>query len=259
MAGWLCSRSWRLVVLDSVRTFRYGRSVMFDYRLAVLTHGRMTTLDTALASFYENVTPAPSQVCVYADGVIPSRRRDWLAQRGSRVGAELRAGPAQQGFCAATGQLWQWASAPDVPYVFWLEHDFVFLRPVDVRELAVVLDADHLLAQVALVRGPVSPEERAAGGLIESRPGEFEEMCGVYDGGFVQPTDPWLRHRSFFTTNPSLMRREFMASNPWPTDGEPLCEGHYGIDLVQRGYKFAYWGGGEQWVDHVGRRTGFGY
>lgn len=227
----------------------------FDYRLAVLTHGRMGTLDAALESFFAHVTPRPSQVCVYADGVLPSMRRSWQ-ERERRNGVELRAGPVQQGFCAATGQLWRWATEGDVPYVFWLEHDFMIERPVDLRELAAVLDADRSIAQMALVRGPVSPVEEEAGGLIESRPGEFDlRAIMVADGVRV----PWLRHRSFFTTNPSLMRTDFMRENPWPVDGQAQCEGHYGIDLVQRGYEFGYWGAGEQWVDHIGVRTGIGY
>jgi hypothetical protein len=68
-----------------------------------------------------------------------------------------------------------------------------------------------------------------------------------------------LRHRSFFSTNPSLLRRDFMVENPWPADGEPFCEGRFGLELVQKGYSFGIWGDGDIWVDHIGRREGFGY
>ena len=231
----------------------------FDYRLAVLTHGNMETLNQTLDSFFAHVSPRPSEVFVYADGVSAADRRAWMESRDLDDRFHLRFGPDQQGFCVATGMLWRWVSEPPDPYVFWLEHDFEFLRDVDLRELAVVLDSDHRLAQMALVRGAANPKERDAGGLIESRPGEFDQMCGVYDGRFVHPTPPWLRHRAFFTTNPSLMRRRLMAERPWPMDGRGSCEGRYGIDLVAAGYEFGFWGAGEPWVEHIGVRNGFGY
>ena len=64
-----------------------------------------------------------------------------------------------------------------------------------------------------------------------------------------------------FTTNPSLMRRQFMAENPWPAEYDQRCEGLFGIDLRERGYSFGAWGSGEPWVRHLGRRdrSGWGY
>lgn len=231
-----------------------------NYRLAVLTHGRMSTLDDTLASFHERVTPAPAETFIHADGVFRSSITRRLHRR---EGCRLRVIPVARGFCHATSALWEWATDPGVDFVFWLEHDFLFLRDVDLSELAACLTADETLAQMALCRGPANREEEIAGGLVSSRPGEFEPMDAtrLVDGAerLVATIPRWLRHRSYFSTNPSLMRRDFMIERPFPADGAEFCEGRYGFDLRERGYSFGLWGGGEEWVQHIGVRSGFGY
>jgi hypothetical protein len=228
----------------------------------------MSSLDATLASFRANVTPEPEQTYLYCDGLFATLRHGWEARR-HRDRVDLLSSPVQRGFCSATATLWQWAVEPGVDYVFWLEHDFVLLRPLDLRPLAVVLDADRRLAQMALVRGPVSPDEVAAGGLVASRPGEFvprepypSDILGSLcagPGAGVEMRATWLEHRSYFTTNPSLMRRDFMVEHPLLDDGDPACEGRYGIGLRDAGFTFGAWGDGEPWVDHVGVRSGHGY
>ena len=233
----------------------------FRYRAACLTHGDDTeTLTETLASFEEFVTPHPLDWIIAQDGpgywTVPER---WTGYAGQPwVG--------QVGFCEATRRLWEMASKsrelnygergqaffiPDPPeFIFWLEHDFRFTRPLDLEPLAECLMADPSLAQMALMRGPVNEQEIAAGGLFESRAGEYEldGLRGL----------PFLRHRSYFTTNPSLMRTAFMREEPWPVYDDQ-CEGRFGIDLVDHGYSFGVWGDGEPWVEHIGTRSGVGY
>lgn len=235
-----------------------------SYALAVLTHGAGTTLPSALKSFRENVEPGPAEVVVFADAA------DDLA---ATVGAVRGVFPAledplvaathpsrQVGFCGATGRLWastvEACEAQDLDYVFWLEHDFLITRRVDVAQLAAILDSRPDIAQIALVRNAVNDLERVAGGLVASRPGQFALEQEEIDGLVVE----WLVHRSYLTTNPSLMRRSFMEKNPWP-DYDVECEGRFAIDLTGIGYRFAAWGDGTPWCEHVGVRdeTGRGY
>lgn len=233
-----------------------------DYTLAVLTHGDSATIDRAVNSFMDKVRPAPAHVLVYKDGSASGGpEHQWEIQDGS--GWDHRLGGEQRGFCHATGELWQWATEQDTEFVFWLEHDFTFLRPVHLSDLAEPLLEDLKLAQMQLMRNAVSVEEIAAGGLYEMRRADYEPST----------TDPlpegtragersllhWLMHRAYFTTNPSLMRTAWMAEHPWLDDGQPFCEGRFGIDLVKRGFHFGVWGHGEPWVEHIGQRTGFGY
>ena len=171
----------------------------------------------------------------------------------------------QQGFCTVTYRAWREAVLPGPDHVVWLEHDFVLNRSVDWRQMAQVLDAHPSLAQMQLMRNAVNEQELAAGGLFESRPGQYTRQVDYADdldaGDQAGPEIPWLSHKAYFSTNPSLMRRDWMAANPWP-DPELVperCEGIYGFDLVQDGWHFGVWGTGEPWTEHVGVRDGHGY
>lgn len=231
------------------------------YALALLTHGDAAPLARTLSSFREMVSPDPDALVVCYDGAtLYGNGSPKLPPLVGAVATIVTTGKPS-GFCAATRKLWSVAAAvEDVDYVFWLEHDFEFLRPVDLRALATPLTIDPYLAQMALMRNAVNEKERAAGGLFESRrddyvPARLEDGWeDIVPGGDLR----WLLHRSYFTTNPSLMRRSFMASRPWP-EYEQQCEGLFGVDLVASGYAFAAWGEGEPWVSHHGVRTGFGY
>ncbi len=236
-----------------------------DYTLAILTHGRSRTLDATLRSFMTKVKPSPTRIIVHCDGGSD-------VQVPVLMGAERFIDSEQRGFCEATRRLWRWAGYPakDVPeFTFWLEHDFIFLRPVDLAEIAYVLTEDKTLSQMSLMRNAVSREEIAAGGLFDLRGDDYERTATWFDRFKGDPGDlatahdmyerEWLRHHAYFTTNPSLMRTEFMTWNQWPQDALPECEGRFGIDLVKRGFTFGVWGSGEPWVDHVGRRDGSGY
>lgn len=216
-----------------------------NYLLVLLTHGRhgpADTLERTLASFLERVTPRPVRVYLHQDG--PGSPH-FYGEGGFPWPITFAVSEPQVGFCAATAKAWKFAAESPCEHVFWLEHDFEFVRDVDLRDLVAVLDADPMLAQMALCRDAANEAERAAGGLVESRPGEFE------------PRGTYLEHRCWWTTNPSLIRRDFMVENEWPEGAE--CEGRFGIELRERGYRFGLWGDGSVGVEHVGVRTGKGY
>jgi hypothetical protein len=145
------------------------------------------------------------------------------------------------------------ASTPDVDFVFWLEHDFEFLRTVDLELFASLLDEEPELAQVALMREPVNQEEIEAGGVVAKHRGRGDVFVEKMHRAL-----PWLDHQAYFTTNPSLMTRTFMAENLWPARMDE-CEGVMGIELRHKGFHYAFAGEGEPWVRHHGTRSGFGY
>lgn len=216
------------------------------YALAVLTHGdNADVLERTIRSFDQQVAPPPVWRCVYQDGpcaLPPFAPYPWVAINGGE----------QLGFCGASKRLWSMVadSDADFDYVFWLEHDFEFLRTVDVARMAEILDgADDFLAQVALMRGPVNEPERKAGGLL----GQMRSR-----GYAIEERRDHFLHRAFLTTNPCLFSREFMRWVPWP-EYESECEGRFGFDLKQDGYRFAFMGLGEEWVRHIGVRTGMRY
>lgn len=218
------------------------------YVLAVLSHGypQSDTAERCLDSFVEHVTPMPAMAVYRHDG--PGHAYLGVGmEQGSAIAATVT--PREQlGFCGATRGLWRdaitYADLYEATHVFWLEHDFLFTRRVDLVDLALALDAaptEFPLAQMSLMRGAVNERERSSGVLAGGRD----------RGG-------WLEHRSYFTTNPSLMTAEFMEGHPFPEYASE-CEGRFGIDLVAAGFSFGVWGDGEPWTEHIGIRSGRGY
>lgn len=234
----------------------------FSYRLVVLTHGthgKRDTLEATLASFFEHVSPIPAEIYIHQDGVGAPHYYPGFPN----VPIAFQSDDPPIGFCKATRAAWNLAALSIHPHVFWLEHDFVLTRRVALAELAAVLDESPMLAQMALMRDAVNDEEKAVGGLFESRRGQYDprDETTLLAGGVADPVawiPRWHEHRSYLTTNPSLMRRSFMQDHPWP-EYDDQCEGRFGIDLVEAGFSFGVWGDGSPWCDHIGERSGFGY
>lgn len=219
------------------------------YRLIVVTHGgdeNTPMLRDTLASFMEMVTPKPAERILIEDGPRKAEMEDWR-------GARLWSGNPQ-GFCKTAEMAWMAAAGGDVPWTFWLEHDFMFTRPVYLEHMAEVLAQHPEVAQMSLLRQAVNPAEVKAGGVVEVEPDAFVPKITPTERG----RGVWLEHGRYWTTNPSLFARQIPLENPWPEE-ERQCEGHHSISLRSAGYSFGIWGQGEPWVEHVGERSGFGY
>ncbi len=172
---------------------------------------------------------------------------------------QLGDGP-RRGFGGAMAYAWsQLAARSGCRWVFHIEQDFTFERPVDLVAMAAALDDDPTLVQMALRRQPWSPPEHAAGGVVEMHQEAYEDRS--HDG------HPYLRHRLFFTTNPSLFHRS-LCTKRWPEGANSegrfthqlLRDGHLNIDGDRLG--FGYWGSRADapLVEHIGTtRIGTGY
>lgn len=137
-------------------------------------------------------------------------------------------------------------------YVFHLEGDFTFNRPVPVDRMCEILAAYPHLVQLALLRQPWNPAERAAGGVWQQHPDSYTPWL-------QEPDAEWLEHARFFTTNPCLYPR-WVADRGWPQ--VPQSEGLFGLRLFAEDpeRRAAFWGNGEEWVTHIGQeRAGHGY
>lgn len=165
------------------------------------------------------------------------------------------------GFSGAIEEGWdRLRHLADFEYVWHLEEDWTFNRPVDLAALALLLDVQPHLAQVALRRQAWAPAELEAGGLVELWPDLYEDRAlSVIDPGGGMVDLAWLEHDLCFTTNPCLYRRS-MIDATWPSP--PGSEARMTERLRDLGYRFALWGDREDepWVHHTGRqRTGTGY
>lgn len=224
--------------------------------LLVMTDGRREHIGDTIRSAGDNLVGPIERRWIHDD----SGDRDHRAWLEEQFPGWLVIGhPAgRQGFGGAISNAWRHLQAAGAaPFVFHLEDDFTFNRPVDLVSMVEVLKRRPYLVQLALRRQPWNVAEIEAGGIVEQYPDDYVETR-LEDGA---PGPAWLEHRRFFTTNPSLYRRELMARG-WPAGAH--SEGRFGVELVAEDpdARFAYWGSRDsgEWVRHNGHtRNGTGY
>lgn len=217
--------------------------------LLVFTDGRGECLTKTLQSADLAMDGEPITRRIIIDDSANPEYASWLDNTyGHRY--EIVHNPERSGFHGAIKAGWEAAAGAD--FVFHLEDDFVFMRPVEISKMIDVLSRQHHIMQFALMRQPVAEQEIQAGGLMRVWPEGYTE---VQEG-----TNVWCEHRLFFTTNPSLYRGELMQI------GWPQChhsEGEFSRLLFQnRDITCAYWGYKFEphRVLHIGEeRVGEGY
>lgn len=219
--------------------------------LLVITDGRKDCIAKTIPSAMTNLDGPITERWMYDDSG-DAEHRAWLAEQFPQF-TLIWHEDGRQGFGGAIREAWSTLLAESAAeYVFHLEDDFVFNRPVPLEDMMEVLDENTKLAQVALRRQAWNDTERRAGGVVECNPGAYVERLG-HDYSF-------LEHDLFWTTNPSLYRRTLLDHVDWP-DGEQ-SEGRFTIALRDRGYLFGYFGQRSErpWVHHIGtERVGEGY
>lgn len=216
--------------------------------LVVLTHGRRECIAETLASARSHLTGLPIARTVICDDSGDLDYQAWL--RLCLPECDLVTGKAG-GFAVNVRRAWDAALASGLPWVFWLEDDFLFNRQVDLAAMARVLDANPHVLQMALRRQAWSQRELEAGGVIEQHPEAYTDRS---DGA-----DDWLEHQLFWTTNPHLVARDVLARYTWPV--KKGSEATFGRQTLTGELVSGYWGRrtDEPWVEHFGERTGSGY
>jgi hypothetical protein len=221
--------------------------------LVVFTDGRVDCVEDTIRSATKQLH-GPVTRRLINDDSDDEDYRAWLSDRFGPLGFELiPADDGRQGFGGAIRHAWNFLATVTEPFVFHLEDDFTFERPVDLDEMMTVLTEQQHLAQLALRRQPWNDEERQAGGIIEQHPGDYLQ-CADVEG------HRWVEHRRFFTTNPCLYRRALIKA-VWPRGGE--SEGRFTHQLLSSPrLRFGFWGHRDDapWVTHIGTdRVGTGY
>jgi len=228
--------------------------------LLVMTDGRDDLLEQTLKSFDTMVSGPINERYLFDDTGDAAH----LAALVSRYeGYHVIGTGKRNGFGEAVHHAWQHvARRSRNPYVFHLEDDFTFARHVDLWAMAELLSRHRYIAQVALRRQPWNDHEIEMGGVVECNPLEYVERWGD------DMPAAWLEHRLFWTTNPSLFRRELLDAG-WLGVYEQ-AEGRFTHLLLSEGFdgaswpevRFAYWGARDSgvWVHHEGAvRNGEGY
>jgi len=196
------------------------------YTLLVITDGRDDYLIQTLCSAMVNL-PQPANLVLVDD-------REHIL-----------------GFAGAVQRGWNQILETDAEWIFHLEGDFTFNEPVDLEAMADLAKNQHI-AQVALKRQAWNPQEIAAGGIVETDPDSYSQ-CN-------RNGHRYTAHRKFFTTNPSIYRRD-IAERGWPQESE--SEGKFSIDLFEnQAIVSTFWGSkfDPPKVHHIGEaRAGKGY
>lgn len=233
--------------------------------VCVLTNGRIDLLDQTIVSFEDRHRGGPVTTRVIWDDTGSHDYFEYLrlAYPRWRVARSVN---GAEGFGGAMRSAWKWLDEHTTePYIWWSEDDFRYEKPIPLDLMAATLDAQPHLAQLALRRQAWNQQEIEAGGVVEANPEAFTER---YKPGPGRGLTQWLEHRLFWTTNPSLFRRQLLAGG-WADD--PHSEGRYTHRLLGEGLpwgvpghevKFGYWGSRKATpaVEHIGlERVGFGY
>ena len=219
--------------------------------LLVITDGRTDCITRTVASASEQLEGHITERWMYDDSGDQDHRA-WLAKTFPEF--ELIWHPdGRQGFGGAIGTAWGCLRAEsEASYIFHLEDDFTFNRPVPLDDMVDILHEELDIAQVALRRQAWNQTEIDAGGVIETNSAAYTERLGHFHS--------YLEHCEFWTTNPSLYRRHLIDTQEWPTGSH--TEGKFTHQLRDAGYRFAYLGerADPPWVHHIGdQRAGTGY
>lgn len=211
--------------------------------LLVMTDGRIEYIHQTISSA-DSMLKGPIIKKWMHDDSGDEEHRKWLRSSFPTF-THIGEGP-RKGFGGAYAFAWKTLSTEsEAQFIFSLEDDFTFNRPIPLEDMAQVLITNPHIYQMALRRQAWNQEEIKAGGVIERWPDDFKE---VEQGGLV-----WLEHRRYYTTNPNLHQRSLLDKQ-WPTTKD--AEGHFGIKIFSDDplAKCGYWGKKTDtpWVQHIG-------
>jgi hypothetical protein len=221
--------------------------------LIVFTDGRTNLLRKTIASFNEQVQGNVTERWIYDDSG-NDKVRDGIRKNHPDFQLIESGTGTREGFAGAVRLGWgALRNFSDAKYVFHLEDDFLFNRPIILADMINILDKRSSLAQVSLMRQAWSSAEKEAGGVIAQNPHDFALHLDEEDR-------EWLEQSLYFTTNPSLYHRSLIERFDWP-DMEG-SEGRFTIRVREVGYNFGVMGDrdDEPWVTHIGNtRAGASY
>lgn len=151
--------------------------------------------------------------------------------------------PERRGMAAAVQSGWSHALDAGADFVFHLEEDFTFVRPVPLMSMMHVLEDEPDLSQMVLRRQPWNEQEHEWGNLFGDDP------------RYVQKPH-WIEHDVIFSLNPCIIPR-WVLEMGWPGTNEAGMTRR----LVAAGKHMAWWGQKTDLPDvtHIGHLRGDGW
>ena len=173
-------------------------------KLAVLifTDGRKEYFSSTFQSFKENVTAKCISYKIIIDDSNDPDYASWLDINYRHEVDYIEHHQERLGFGGTIRDTWLKLNniAGTYDYVFHLEDDFIFNRPINLDDLTLILKRNPNMAQVCLLRQPWNQNEAKAGGVWQQWPDSFTERSIDNPNGKIY----YLSHREWFSTNPSV-------------------------------------------------------
>lgn len=236
-----------------------GASIDSDYPVVILSHRRQAFLGRTMWSL-NNMMTGSGRVTIVDDSG-DHEHHQWLDDHGFQFSAVHPT--KNMGYLEAMNRVWQVAAcAADeagVEYAVLWEEDFVLRKPVDLSDMATVMENRPRLAQLNFQRQAVYRVERRFG-YMESHQQRGYRLSPRQTEGIK-----WVRRATPFTTNPGMIRREVLDLK-WPArheadsvlgGAEPAMSRR-----LEPTYEFGWLGGwNSPHVRHVGddMKSGKGY
>ena len=179
----------------------------------IFTDGRKECFSRTFQSFKENVTAkCISYKIIINDSNDPSFT-SWLDINYRHDVDHIEHHKERLGFGGTIRDTWHKLNkiAGIYDYLFHLEDDFIFNRPINLDDLILILKKNPNMAQVCLLRQPWNQNEVNAGGVWQQRPDRFIEESVDSRSGKIY----YLSHREWFSTNPCVYPK-WVASLGWP-------------------------------------------
>lgn len=167
---------------------------------AVTTDGRKEYIEKALPS-WDKATGDIGYRAILDDSGDP-HYREWLAHTFTNWDV-IPVGETRCGYSTAMRAVREVGLQSGADHVFHIEDDFVLVRPLDLDEIAGLLQERTYLAQVALLRQPWYANEIEHGGLIAALEDQGQHFTEMTDG-----SRNWIEHRAVWTANPNMFRRD---------------------------------------------------
>jgi N-terminal domain of galactosyltransferase len=203
---------------------------------------RSTYLRQSLASLAERVTGPIQRRVIFSDW---SERFTAELEEIAREHGFYVVGGGHRGYIASVRRLWRYIDVRvREPFLCLVEDDFLYLRDVDLTPMIETLVVTPRVQQIALLRDACYESERERGGIL----GWPEDQFTAVDQ--ANPRRARLEHRLFWTMNPSVFSRAIVRTN-WPVaDSSERVFGN--LLLRDARVRFAFWGTGEPWIEHIG-------
>lgn len=171
-----------------------------SYCIIIFNDGRNDYLEKTLKSLQENVSFPEEPYKILYDDMPEGRDEEFLKAIKKKYKInKLILSPENLGINKSVQNAW--AQLPKhIEYIYHQENDFTYNEPIDVMQMQKVLDMNHLIGQVALLRQPWYPDEIESGSLyiknsVNYRPANIGGVDIV-----IQDV--------YFTHNPSLYRKK---------------------------------------------------